>query len=294
MLLRSHIIVRTVGMPISAWSQVLCVVFLTIFSGRLIAQNTFFSEKVSNERESINDENAIASSEALAAHLLGQGYSTRYYWGHRNYAVRFGVLAGANLNFHTPQFRNLPLLSWNSSSGAAGIFNDASVGGNISLGYVVGANCEIPIGEQFAVGARLVAASHSALVNVSLGHTLDVKLTTLSTDLFGVWTVTEYVRVYGGFSLAFLNNKMFSSRHTNISSSQELPQSSLALFSPFIGIGYDFLFPEESDEATWIITPELIGLTALNHVIWGLPLDEYWYLSQIRLGVAVSYQMANN
>jgi hypothetical protein len=205
-----------------------------------------------------------------------------------NYPVRVGFVSALNINVHETRFNNLPFYSWNPrTSSATGAMRSP-------VGYALGILAEIPIVPQFALASRLMLASHSASIAVPAIGMLNVNLTTLGLETMGIYSFDEHWRGYIGCAFSGINEKTYSVPFTTAQNPErELPQAAFVIFSPLVGVGYDVpLGTRNPGEGRWILTPELIGMIGMNQVITGLRLDEYWLLSQIRMGISIKYETA--
>jgi hypothetical protein len=210
-----------------------------------------------------------------------------------NHSARMGFVSALNTNVHDAHFSNLPFIGWNTLT--PNRLNTSEVfPARLPIGYAAGVFAEIPLVPEFAMGLRLMAASHNASIPISAVRRLDVTLTTLGIEMMGMYNFDEHWRGYLGCAFSGINSKTYSEPFSGTNIERELPQAALLMFAPLLGVGYDMpLGTHNPEQGRWILTPEIIGTVGMSQVLTGLRLDEYWLLSQIRIGFALKYEWAS-
>lgn len=207
-----------------------------------------------------------------------------------NSPVRLGVIGALAMNVHNAHFNILQFYSRSIYSNQSS--SDMMSAINNAPGSSFGIALEVPVAERFAIGVRFIQASHSTSFMVAKNNSMNVNIVTMGIEAFGVVNFDENWRGYAGFSIAGLREGKYSlSTDVAGSPATDLPQTTLAVFSPLIGIGYDILLTEDSapSKGRWILTPELIGMIGTNQIMTALSANERWLISQVRFGFSLKY-----
>lgn len=207
-----------------------------------------------------------------------------------NSPVRLGVIGALAINVHDAQFNVMQFYSRNIYSNQSS--SDMVSAITNTMGSSLGISLEVPVAERFAIGVRFIQASHSTSFRVAKNSSMNVNILTVGIEAFSVFNFDENWRGYAGFSIAGLREGKYSFS-TDIAGSPatDLPQTTLAVFSPLIGFGYDILLTEDPipGKGRWILTPELIGMMGTNQIMTALSANEHWLISQVRLGFSLKY-----
>ncbi len=206
--------------------------------------------------------------------------------------VRIGLMGALAMNIHDVQF---DITSFASRSPANSPFSSGNINAAINtLGTSFGLSLETPFSEEFGIGLRFLRSSHSASLSVFPNSNMDFSLTTMAIEIMGIFKFDHHWRGYVGASLAFLSELNYSFRtHAADGLVTEVPQWALVMFSPLFGLGYDIPLTKDvkPSDGRWILTPTLIGTIGTNNVSTVLAPNEHWLVSQVRLGLAVQYDL---
>ncbi len=217
---------------------------------------------------------------------------------------RYGIYGHYALNIHSADFQGLPGLP-----SCCPIYD-----GGTSTGLNLGALVEMPLNDEFMIGARLGYADYSILMETnepmqfivdgkpamgSYDHYLDTKIGTFGVEPYVSYKLADNFYALAGVRAALMTRKYYNTKQTlnppnetgtnidgsiiNNVSSGDIPDATSLLLGIQVGISYELPLNRDG----WLmLCPELMFDYNVNPLVSGLD----WNVYSMHAGVAVKFK----